>query len=265
MPAIPESFVWSPSPCGLVLRCLPFEAIAPHVFTTRDAVISSPDDWRRVAQAVDAERVVTVRQVHGRDVVVIKRGATHSGEALAGDVLVSNDPGAAIAVRAADCVPILLADSRSGAVAAVHAGWRGMAKGAVAAAVEALVREFDVDSSHLHAAIGPSIGVCCYEVGSDLVDAFAAAGHTRELIDRWFQELPPPRGAFPHQSPGAGRGRLRLDLTVAGRDQLVLVGVPHDQIHTSGLCTAMNLDVLTSYRAEKDRAVRIAGVIRARG
>ena len=138
--------------------------------------------------------------------------------------------------------------------------WR---RGLVTAAVDALVREFGVDPSHLHAAIGPCIGVCCYEVGSELVDAFAAAGHTRELIDRWFQESPPPRGSFPRWSPGADRGRLRLDLAVTGRDQLVLAGVPPDQIHTSGLCTAMHLDVLTSYRAEKDRAGRIAGVIRA--
>jgi len=265
LPAIPESFTWSASPCGLVLRCRPFEAIAPHLFTTREAGLSSQDDWRRVALAVDAEGVATARQVHGRDVVVVRRGEPRDGEAPAADVRVSNDPATAVAVRAADCVPILLGDSRSGAVAAVHAGWRGMATGAVVAAVDALVREFDVEPSHLHAAIGPSIGVCCYEVGSELVDAFAAAGHTRDLIARWFQDSAPPRGSFPRGSPVADRGPLRLDLAAAGRDQLVLAGVPHDQIHTSGLCTAMNLDVLTSYRAEKERAGRIAGVIRARG
>lgn len=265
LPAVPESFAWSTSPCGLVLRCRPFDAIAPHLFTTREAAISSPDDWHRVALAVDAESVATARQVHGRDVVIIRRGEPRGGEIQAADVLVSNDPRTAVAVRAADCVPILLADSRTGAVAAVHAGWRGMAKGAIAAAVDALYREFGVDATNLHAVIGPSIGVCCYEVGSELVDAFAAAGHTRELIARWFQESPPPRGSFPRGSPGANRGSLRLDLAIAGRDQLVLAGVTHEQIHTSGLCTAMHLDVLTSYRAEKDRAGRIAGVIRPRG
>jgi copper oxidase (laccase) domain-containing protein len=106
------------------------------------------------------------------------------------------------------------------------------------------------------AAIGPSIGACCYEVGSDLVDAFAAAGHERHLIDRWFLAPAPPRGS-------RERPKLRLDVAGANRDQLVLAGVPEEQIHLSGLCTAMHLDVLTSYRAEKENASRLAGVIRA--
>jgi len=105
-------------------------------------------------------------------------------------------------------------------------------------------------------AIGPSIGPCCYEVGSELVDAFAAAGHERYLIDRWFATPPPPRGS-------RQLARLRLDVGAANRDQLVLAGVPEDQIFVSGLCTAMNLDVLTSYRAEKDQAGRLIAAIRA--
>ena len=107
---------------------------------------------------------------------------------------------------------------------------------------------------HLLAAIGPSIAPCCYEVGSDLVDAFAAAGHERHLITRWFATPPPPRGS-------RERRRLRLDVAGANRDQLILAGVPESQIFLSGLCTAMHLDVLTSYRAEKEHAGRIAGAI----
>jgi copper oxidase (laccase) domain-containing protein len=88
------------------------------------------------------------------------------------------------------------------------------------------------------------------------VDAFAAAGHERYLIDRWFLSPAPPRGS-------RERSTLRLDVAGANRDQLVLAGVPEEQIHSSGLCTAMHLDVLTSYRAEKGNAGRLAGVIRA--
>jgi copper oxidase (laccase) domain-containing protein len=88
------------------------------------------------------------------------------------------------------------------------------------------------------------------------VDAFAAAGHERYLIDRWFVAPAPPRGS-------RERPKLRLDVAAANRDQLLLAGVPDEQIHTSGLCTAMHLDVLTSYRAEKEAAGRFAGVIRA--
>jgi copper oxidase (laccase) domain-containing protein len=88
------------------------------------------------------------------------------------------------------------------------------------------------------------------------VDAFAAAGHERYLIDRWFLAPAPPRGS-------RERPRLRLDLAGANRDQLLLAGVPEDRIYSSQLCTAMHLDVLTSYRAEKAGAGRLAAVIRA--
>jgi polyphenol oxidase len=120
-----------------------------------------------------------------------------------------------------------------------------------------LTREFATRPEDVVAAIGPSICAACYEVGTELVDAFAAAGHARHLIDRWFVTTPPPRGSV-EPSP------LRLDVAGANRDQLVLAGVPEENIHMSGLCTATNLDVLTSFRAEKERAGRLAGVIRAR-
>ena len=103
-------------------------------------------------------------------------------------------------------------------------------------------------------------------MGSDLVDAFAAARHERYLIDRWFS-TPPPAFAegFGAAGPGiARRSPLRLNVAGANSDQLILAGVPPDQIHDVGLCTAMHLDVLTSYRAEKEHAGRIAGVIRSR-
>jgi len=117
-----------------------------------------------------------------------------------------------------------------------------------------MAQAFGTRPEDVVAAVGPSIGSCCYEVGSELVDAFAAAGHERYLIDRWFATPPPPRGSRERQ-------RLRLNVSLANRDQLVLAGVPEAQIFDSGLCTAMHLDVLTSYRAEKERAGRLAGAI----
>jgi copper oxidase (laccase) domain-containing protein len=94
-------------------------------------------------------------------------------------------------------------------------------------------------------------------VGPELVDAFAAAGHARHLIDRWFLSTAPPRGS-------RVRSALRLDLVGANRDQLILAGVDDARIHACGLCTAMHLDVLTSYRAEGAQAGRLAAVIMAR-
>lgn len=263
LPSLPDSFEWREMSCGLVLRCRPFAAVAPHLFTTRLVSLSSADDWQGIAEAVGAARVVTPQQVHGRDVVVIRRGERSPAENPTCDALVSNDPRAAVAVRAADCVPLLIADARSGAVAAVHAGWRGVAAGAATAAVQTMIRELGSSPEWLHAAIGPSIGVCCYEVGSDVVDAFAAAGHARHLVDRWFVTPEARRGRL--GPAGKGEGRLYLDVAGATRDQLVLAGVPEAQIHLSGLCTAMHLDVLTSYRAERQAAGRMAGVVRPPG
>jgi YfiH family protein len=256
LPPVTDSFAWTEAPWGAALRCGPLGSVAAHLFTTRQLELSSPEDLRRLASAVGAREVVMATQVHGRNVIVVRGQSTVPGTRPEADVLVSDAPDIAIAVRAADCVPLLIADRARGVVAAVHAGWRGTAARAAVAGVDALAREFGSRPHDLIAAIGPRIGACCYEVGSELVDAFAAAGHERYLIDRWFPATPPARGS--HDRP-----RLRLDVARANIDQLVLAGVPEEQIHDSGLCTAMHLDVLTSYRAEKEKAGRLAGVIRA--
>jgi polyphenol oxidase len=214
-----------------------------------------PAHLRDLAESVGARDVAMVMQVHGSSVLVVRRGTPLPVARPEADVLVSDAPDIAIAIRVADCVPLLMADRSRGVVAAVHAGWRGTAARAALAAIDALRREFGTRPADLIVAIGPSIGACCYEVGTDLVDAFAAAGHERYLIDRWFLS-PPTRGS--KERPG-----LTLDVARANTDQLILAGVPEDQIYASGLCTAMHLDVLTSYRKEKEKATRMAGVIRA--
>ena len=258
LPPVPEPFYWSEEAWGPALRCGALDPVAPNLFTTRTLQLSSADDWARIAVAVGATTVASLTQVHGNAVAVVRRGQRLAAERPQADVLVSDDPDVALTVRAADCVPLLLADMRTGTVAAVHAGWRGTAASAARTAVDALQREFGSNPADLIAAIGPSIGACCYEVGTELVDAFAVAGHPRHLIDRWFQARPPARGS--HQRP-----KLRLDVAGANRDQLLLAGVPETQIHDAGLCTAMHLEWLTSFRAEREKAGRLAGAIRAGG
>jgi len=257
LPAVPDSFRWTQEAWGAGLRCAPLEEWAPHVFTTRQLALSSAGDERALASAVGADRLVMLAQVHGREVVVVEDAQSLPERTRQGDALATRLPGVAIAVRAADCVPLLIADPVTGAVSAVHAGWRGTAAGVPVAAVETMGERFGCRPSDLIVAVGPCIGGCCYEVGSDLVDAYAAAGHERYLIDRWFIARPEPRGS-------RERPRLHLDLVAANRDQLILAGVPEAQIHASGLCTAMHLDVLTSYRAERAAAGRLAGVIAVR-
>jgi polyphenol oxidase len=262
LPPIPDPFYWSTESWGAALRCRPLEAVAPHAFTTRQLPLPSADGYAALGSALGAARVAIVDQVHGRDVVVVREGDAVSADMWKADVrkadaLVSDARAIAIAVRAADCVPLLLGDRRTGAVAAVHAGWRGTAASVAVAAVAAIRREFGTAPGDLIVAIGPSIGPCCYEVGTELVDAFAAAGHPRHLVDRWFLAPKPRRGE--RELP-----RLRLDVAGANRDQLILAGVDEADIHASGLCTAEHLAVLTSYRAEKDQAGRLAAAIRAR-
>jgi YfiH family protein len=265
LPSVPDSFFWADTSSGPVLKCRPLSRTAPHLFTTREVPLSSADEWRRVAALIGATSCVMLNQVHGRHVVVVRRGVPRPPGVQDGDVLVSNDPEVAIAVKAADCVPLLIADARTGAVATVHAGWRGTAAGAASAALEALTREFGSRPGDVTVAIGPSIGACCYEIGSDVVDAFAAAGHARDLVDRWVRIGDRGLGIGDRGDRGrrGRRGRLTLDVAGANRDQLILAGVPEQNIQDCGLCTAMHLDVLTSYRAEKANATRIAGLIRA--
>ncbi len=121
------------------------------------------------------EGITTARQIHS----AIVKNAHEPGDA---DALISKDTGVVVGVRTADCVPILLADPATGVVAAVHAGWRGTAAGIAAAAVHRLVSEWHVDPRTLRAAIGPSIGSCCYEVGSEVAQRFGIrVSHTAHL------------------------------------------------------------------------------------
>jgi YfiH family protein len=257
LPPVPQAFEWTTESWGAALRCRPLGAIAPHLFTTRQLSLASPGDITALAGAIGAGAVAMARQVHGRTVVVVRDGEASPSVAPEADAFISSSRDVAVAIRVADCVPLLMADRHRGVVAAVHAGWRGTAARTATAALEALAREFGTRPADIVAAIGPSIGPCCYEVGTELVDAFAAAGHQRYLIDRGFLAPAPPRGS--HERP-----KLRLDVAAANRDQLLLAGVAEEQIHSSGLCTAMHRDVLTSYRAEKEEAGRLAAVIRAR-
>ena len=256
LPPVPDDFAWTQESWGAGLECVPLARIAPHRFTTRQLAFTSADDERRLSEAIGATSIALAKQVHGRVVIVVRRARPPGpDERPEADAFVSDAPDVAVAVRVADCVPLLMADRVKGVVAAVHAGWRGTAARVAVAAVDTLAREFGSRPQDLVAAIGPSIGPCCYEVGSELVDAFAAAGHERYLIDRWFLAPPPPRGS---REPS----KLRLDVPGSNRDQLILAGVAPEQIHMSGLCTAMHLDLLASYRVEREKAGRIVAAIR---
>ena len=199
---------------------------------------------------VPRHHLLFLRQVHGHTIAIARQGDADQWVPPTADGVISKDSAAALVVRVADCTPILLADRRTGAVAAIHAGWRSTMQRIAAEGVAALQRELGSNPSDLVAAIGPSLGSCCGEMGEEVVAAFREAGHGDNVIARWFTREP---GRRPH-----------FDLWKANSDQLQDAGVAAESIHVSGLCTRTHPDVFHSYRAAGDRAGRMAAVIRAR-
>jgi len=243
-------FEWTQAAGGRALRCPPLLAFAPHFFTTRDLTLRDEGEWTAVASAVGVERsnLRMIRQVHGVGVAVVRAGSGPDWTPPEADVIVSDDPDTALVVRVADCAPVLIADTRLGVVAAAHAGWRGAAQGAAPAAVNALHEHFGSQPRDLVAAIGPCLGICCGEVGPEVVEAFANAGHARTQIARWFR-------------PGEG-DRFYLDLAGASAEQLATVGVLPENIHVSGICTKSHPQLFHSYRAHGREAGRLGAIIK---
>ncbi len=270
------SWGWVIATWGRALQCRPLADVAAHVFTTREPVLRAGADgaeagWLQIAGelGVCPGSVVRLRQVHGRAVLVAAGSepvASRDRVWGVGDAAITANPRLAVSVGVADCVPALLADRHSGAVAAVHAGWRGTAAGVAGAAIDALVTAFGSDPVNLVVAIGPSIGPCCYRVGGEVADAFAADERWRTSLGRWL--LPSPsrraRQGIPGTDPAStGHRALFLDTWTANADQFAAAGVPRSQVHVSRLCTSCHREVFHSYRVDGEQAGRMAAVIRS--
>jgi YfiH family protein len=270
LPKPSRGFRWAQLAAGPALVCEALTPFASHFFTTRawklgELSASVEAGWIEVADAaaVEPSRLSRVRQVHGASAVVHRQGAVDSDSDEA-DIILTDDPTRAIAIRTADCLPILIVDRRTKVVAAAHAGWRGLAKRVPPVVVERLATKFGSRGSDLLVAIGPAIGACCYEVGEDVRARFI--GFARADVDRWFAGQPsvwpgnPPIALAPTRRPA----HWFFDGWQCARDQLVAAGVPADQILVAELCTASHAGAFCSYRRDGAGAAgRLAAVIRS--
>lgn len=225
---------------------------------------------------VAASHLVRLTQVHGSAYVVAGSPAGQHGTFPTADIALTDCHDVAVAVQAADCVPLLIADTvgrtrhpgRSArAVAAAHAGWRGLAARVPARTVVALGRECGSRPRDLIAVIGPSIGGCCYEVGLEVHQQFVQAGFGATDLDRWFSSAPVPSARNPPMPGLSQPPRDRhwyFDGWLAARHQLAAAGVPEGSIYCAELCTASHPTWLCSYRRDGSLAGRLAGAIRSR-
>jgi YfiH family protein len=173
--------------------------------------------------------LATCTQVHGKNVV-----HAQAGECDSCDGLWSSDPGTALGIKVADCLPITIADMSRGVIANVHSGWRGAVQKIAAEAIDAIGGV----SATAQAWLGPSIRLCCFEVGEEVVDQFRDSyADAESFVDRG--------GLKPH-----------IDLPRLTAALLVERGIAPENIHDSGLCTRCERSIFHSYRRESGRGGR---------
>jgi YfiH family protein len=207
----------------------PFATLNLSYFVGDDAE-SVDRNWSVARQAMrSGTRIAGLNQVHGATVRSV--GADFSGARLEGDGLVTDSPAIVLTILTADCVPVLMVDAERRVAAALHAGWRGTLAGIAAAGVDAMVA-IGAKPGHIRAALGPSIGACCFEVDQELAARFGA------------------RFAGAEQHSKAGRaGKVYLNLRGLIRDELQRCGLDRGAIASVGPCTRCGNDRYFSRRA----------------
>jgi polyphenol oxidase len=205
-------------------------------WTKEDDPAAVAENRQRFLRAIDdhtPSAIITLRQVHSATVRLVKQedGAlegklqTAEGKAvLEGDGLITDRPGVLLAVGTADCVPVLVVDIEKRVAAAFHAGWRGTAAQIVEQGIETMREEYGTRVEDLMAAIGPSIGPCCYTVGEEVRNAFS---QRFGYADRLFNQR---------------EGQAYFNLWEANRQQLLHAGLTNRQIALVGECTACKRD-----------------------
>lgn len=193
------------------------------------------ENRRRFLQVFGGDfQIATSWQTHSADVRIIENLAEAKDANQKSDALISNLENILVGVKTADCVPVLLGDTKTKAFAAVHAGWRGTAESIVVKAIERMRDVYDTSAENLICAIGAAASGRNYEVGKDVIDA--------------FEEKFPACGKLFTQTRD---GHALVDLHLANQEQLLSVGVRAENIFTAPFCTIERTDLFFSYRVEK--------------
>jgi polyphenol oxidase len=245
------------------------------VWDKPERVLDNRDKFFRSIGAAKM-RVAALRQIHS-DIVHVVTSANHKGAGRAAsiesapqaDALLTREPGTLLVVQTADCVPILLADTKRHAIAAIHSGWRGTVRRIAEKTLGRMQMEFGTEPKDVVAAIGPAIGQSCYEVGTEVAAEFQAQfpnardwfeGPFDRLADNdsdpnwlpWLTMKPPGHAPPPP--------RVQLDLIAANRAILAAAGIPTAKIFASGYCTACRSDLFFSYRKERETGRMMAAI-----
>lgn len=233
-------------------------------FTEWDSRENVLENRRRFQSALGASelRLISLQQIHS-DVIHLFDAAP--AESCRGDASATNRPGLLLGVQTADCLPILLVDPKKRAVAAIHAGWRGTLQRIVVKTIGRMHMQFKTKPADLLAAIGPAIGGCCYEVGTEVATQFQSQFAN---APEWFDEFrtgdePNPIQWLNMQPPGhqPPPKNVLLDLRKANCAQLLGAGLCAPNIFVNDLCTACRRDLLFSYRKEGALSGRLLSVI----
>ncbi len=215
--------------------------VSPAPFDTLNTAGNGGDDpanarenLTRIRKAVGVEALWTPNQVHGDQIALIGEAMVPAQTA---DAVIATKPGVAVAVRTADCLPVLLADPQTGVVAAVHAGRKGVELSLARSVVETMAALFNGEPDEMLVALAPSIRQCCYEIDAEGAARFASC------------------------CGGHADGRM-IDLIGATMEQLQLAGVRRENIEDAATCTSCERDRFFSYRADAQRTGRfLSGVI----
>jgi polyphenol oxidase len=234
----------------------------------REAFLKKLGALTRFRKGPPQWRLITLRQIHSDIIHHIESPDLTDKEPQTGDGMITATPGLLLAIQTADCLPVIVVDTRRHAVGVFHAGWRGTVKRIVEKGVGEMVRCFGSRPRDLKAAIGPGIQGCCYEVGEEVRTTFESQFTYAASLFHEVKESDPVREKYPllfltARAPGHSElpKKIYLDLVEANRQQLIGAGVPKKRIEASPLCTNCHPELLFSYRAEKGKTGRMMGVV----